>query len=312
MSLELYELCAGIFLAQALALPILALVSGIAWWRQAAALEPLERRAGSIAKRRGKAGIEDMLARLPKLAPLECPGCGATTRITNDGAVCTHCATKSALPADYVALAALRPLVARLVARANRQARLANALAHPATRFVLYALVFAEPALFVLTLAGSNHYSDTPLDRAFEALGESLGAAIMLLAMLGFVIWMVVFLMLGALGGSIRRGVPLLPALRPVTGARDTAKCAPCGGPTEYDAGALAAVCDYCHTVSYRARFVGRERAASEARADEAGAALFGAMQILDEYTSTFFFTVTILLTGSALLCVAIALSPGP
>lgn len=310
MSVEFYQFCAVLFLAQGVALPVLAFVSGRAWLRQSSELEALSKEAPSAASTRSEQQVlEKLLARLPKLAPLQCQSCGASLRLGSDAATCSHCVTRRPLPEDYAALARLRPLCAPLIARANRHARLANALQHPLTRFFFRAMIPVEPGLFVVLVIGANLYPDTPVDRALQAIGEGPSLAVMLMSFLGFMIWMVVFIMLASLASELRKDLSALPALRPVAHARESASCAPCGGPIEYDGGALAALCDYCHVVSYRAHFAGQERAQARGKIDEADSLLFGAMRIIEDHTGTFFFTLSIMLVGSALLSVVCALA---
>jgi|GEM_PF-2097199 len=307
MSFKLYQLCALVFLGQGLALPIIALISGRAWWRQASELEALSKQAAVPARASGKEREEDLprlLAHLPKLAPLQCQSCGAGLRLGEHEAVCSHCSTRRALPEDYAALARLKPLCVRLIARANRHVRLANALQHTVTRTFFRAMIFVEPILLGVVLFGAKAFPESAVDRALEAAGEGLSMVVMMMAFLGFIIWMVVFVMLSGLAGDVREHLAALPVLRPTTRARETAQCAPCGAPIAYESGALAALCDYCHVVSYRARFAGQERAASQAQVEEADATLFGAMRIIEEHTSTFFFTLSIMMFASLVLCV--------
>jgi hypothetical protein len=288
-------------------LPLLLVLSGRAWWRQTSELEALSTKA-EAAQAAGKTwkstqhGLDKLLAHLPKLAPLQCHACGAGLRLGLEDATCAHCSTRRPLPEDYAVLAKLRQLCAPLIARANGHVRLANLLQHPLTRLWLRSMILVEPALFTVVLIGATMQEKTRVDRALEAMGEGPAFVLMLMAFLGFIIWMVVFILWANLASEVRKDLPALPALRPVVRAREPAQCTPCGGPIQYEGGALAALCDYCHVLSYRARFAGQERATSQAKVQEADSLLFSAMQIIEEHTGTFFFTLSIMCLGSVLL----------
>lgn len=312
-----YQVCVAVFVLQGVSIPLLVAASGFAWRRQSGRAERLRAEvlgAGGggfkAAKEVGAGGAARLiLESLPKLEPLKCAGCGGGVLLRETGTLCPYCGARGDAPEDYRAATALRSEVGKLYASASRHWRVANALTFRPARLFFFSMIFAEPfVLFPAVLVGSNLYRDSAADRAFESAGETASFLLMLAAFLGFVAWMVVFIHLAALGGSLRRNLPAAPAFEGAARGAETAGCQSCGGALEYDAGDFACVCPYCNVENLRARFVRRERARTEGQRAKTKSALFGAMEIIEEFTGTFFFVLLLLTVASVLLALFYAL----
>ncbi|MBV8859439.1 MAG: hypothetical protein JOZ02_21075 [Acidobacteria bacterium] len=306
----LYQLCLVVFLLQGFTLPLLPAVSGALWWRLSRRLEALR---GELQADRRKGAETDeafgrMLARLPKLRPLNCESCGGAVLLREDATLCPYCGARGRPPEDYAAALRLKAEAERLLKSAVRHWRVANLLTHPLARWTFLLLIFAEPlVLFPAVVVGSNVFPDAPLDRAFAALGEGWAFLLMLSSFLGFVVWMVVFIFLAGLSKSLRVKLPVVPVFEGAARGRETASCQACGGAVEYDAGAFACLCGYCNVENFRARFVRRERVRAERQGASAGSALFGAAEIIEEFLGTFFFVLLFLAVASILLTLFLA-----
>jgi len=167
-------------------------------------------------------------------------------------------------------------------------------------------MIFAGPfVLFPVVLVGSNLFRDTWADRGLKSLGETAGFLVMLAAFLGFIVWMFVFICLAMLAKSLRKNLPVAPVFGERVRRFETANCQTCGGAIEYDAGAFACACAYCNVENFRVRFTRRER--SERQRTQTKSALFGAMEVIEEFVGTFFFVLLILALASVLLVVVYA-----
>ena len=300
-----YQFCVVVFLLQGVATPFLLLGLGLVWRRQSRRLEALRRELESARGPDVKAErlFELALKRLPKLRPLKCANCAGGVLLREGETLCAYCGARGELPADYGAARSLKSQLRSLLRSAVRHWRVANVLTHPAARWGFFLLIFAEPlVLFPSVLVGSNLYPDAWVDRAFAALGETAGFVVMLAAFLGFIVWMVVFIMLSNLSRTLRAKLPAAPAFGGETRGREAAACQTCGGAVEYDANAFACLCDYCHVTNYRARFARRERARGERQAAETKSALFGAMDIIEDFVGSAFFLLLILAGAAVLL----------
>ncbi len=302
-----YQVCIAVFLVQGVSIPFLVALSGRLWWRQSRRLEVLKSELKVAPSREFKPGEipELILKSLPKLKPLKCVNCGGGVLLRETETFCPYCETRGPLPEDYAEANALRSEVGKLYASAVRHWRAANVLTfRPARRFFLL-MIFAEPlVIFPVVLVGSNLFRDTWADRSLESLGETASLFVMLAAFLGFVIWMVVFIYLAAAGKSLRRNLPVVPVFEREARGVETASCRTCGGAIEYDAGAFACVCDYCNVENFRVRFTRRERERAEQLKTRTKSALFGAMEIIEEFEGTFFFVLFFLTLASVLLVI--------
>ncbi|MEP7211558.1 MAG: hypothetical protein ABI791_00675 [Acidobacteriota bacterium] len=305
MFLYFYQISLAVFLLQGVLTPLLVIAAGLVWQRQNGRLSALELELyEATAKGKAAGRLKSIIDRLPKFEPLNCSSCGAVVLLHADETVCSHCGLKGPLPDDYAAAVTLRPLIAGLVRSALRHWRLANFLTHPIVRWTFFLLIFFEPlVLFPIVLIGSNLYPDTWFDRAFKSLGDSWTFLFVLSAFFGFIIWMVVFIFLNTLSKSLRKDLPLKPRFETnEISARETGNCQACGGGIEYAGGDFACLCAYCNVENFRVQFVSRERAASESRRSKTRSVLFGAMAIVEDFTGTFFFVLTILVSASVLL----------
>ena len=170
-------------------------------------------------------------------------------------------------------------------------------------------MIFAEPlVLFPCVLIGSNVYPNTKFDRLFASLPPTVGALVMGAAFLGFVIWMIIFILLANLSRSLRAKLPMVPATDEKVTHLETASCQACGGAVQYDEGDFACLCTYCNVENFRVQFTRRERTRSEKQATATKSVLFGAMEILDDFVATFFFTAGILVIAAVLLAIFCAI----
>ncbi len=305
-----YQFCLVVFLLQGFALPLLPAVSGALWWRLSRRLEALrqELRADRRKATETDEAFGRMLERLPKLRPLNCESCGGAVLLRREATVCPYCGARGRPPEDYAAALKLKSEAEGLLKSAVRNWRVANLLTKPLARWTFLLLIFAEPLiLFPAVVIGSNVFPDAPVDRAFAALGEGWGFLLMLSSLLGFVVWMVVFIFLASLSKSLRVKLPSVPVFEGAARGRETASCQACGGAVEYDAGAFACLCDYCNVENFRARFVRRERARSEKQKAPTRSALCGAVESNEEFLGTFFFVLLILVVASILLTLVYA-----
>jgi Zn finger protein HypA/HybF involved in hydrogenase expression len=312
-----YQVCVAVFLIQGASIPFLVALSGLAWCGQSRRTGKLRAELGAAkgkdSKARGDVSAGEaarlILESLPKLEPLKCGGCGGNVLLRETGTLCPYCGTRGDAPEDYTAANALRSEVGKLYGSAVRHWRVANVLTFAPARLLFFVMIFAEPfVLFPAVLVGSNLYRDSPADRAFESLGETASFLLMLSAFLGFVVWMVVFIHLAALSGSLRKNLAAVPVPAGAARGAETANCRTCGGALEYDAGDFACVCPYCNVENLRARFVRRERARAEGQRTKTKSALFGASEIIEEFVGTFFFVLLILTCASVLLALFYAI----
>ena len=306
----LYQVCLVVFLLQGFGLPFLPAVSGALWWRLSRRLEAL-RKEVKADRRKGvetDKAFERMLERLPKLRPLNCESCGGALLLRESATLCPYCGARGRPPEDYAGALRLKAEAGVLLKSAVRHWRVANLLTNPLVRWTFLLLIFAEPlVIFPAVVIGSNVFPDAPVDRAFAALGEDWAFLLMLSSFLGFVIWMVVFIFLAGLSKSLRVKLPVVPVFEGTARGRETASCQTCGGAVEYDAGAFACLCDYCNVENFRARFVRRERTRTEKQGAATRSALFGAMEIIEEFLGTFFFVLLFLVGASILLTLVYA-----
>lgn len=300
-----YQVCVAVFLAQGVSIPLLLALSGWLWWRQSRRLESL--RAGlevSPSKDFKPRDIPELILKsLPVLKPLKCANCGGNVLLRESETFCPYCETRADAPEDYAAASALKSEVRKIYASAVRHWRVANLLTFRPARWLFVLLIFAEPfVLFPAVLIGGNLFRDTWADRALSALGETASFVVMLAAFLGFILWMVVFICLAALAKTLRKNLPVVPVFEGSVRRFETAGCQTCGGAIEYDAGAFACACPYCNVENFRVRFARRERALSERQKTQTESALFGAMEVIEEFVGTFFFVMLILAFASVLL----------
>ena len=306
---QVYEIALAIFLLQGVLIPILLLVSGLAWFRQMGRLAVVEKALVRDRKRHRKS-LDSLLGAIPKLDPLHCASCGSALALEANAARCVSCRAVSALPEDSRATAALRRALARLSAAAARNWRVARVLTALPVRWFFRLMVFGEPALFVIVLIGAGTYRDTWFDLLFERIGERWAFALMVLAFAGFILWMIVFIFLAGLARDLRSSLTAFPDVRRAeVGAPELTTCQACGGGMTIAAGAFAALCPYCAVANFRPEYARRERALSEEQQVMTRSSLFGAMEVIEGFTGTFFVTMSILSFGFAILILIAALN---
>jgi hypothetical protein len=299
---QIYEAGLALFLLQGVSIPILLLVSGTAWFRQMSRLSVLQKALVRDRKRHGKT-LKSLLDLVPKLRPLSCANCGSPVALGVSSATCTGCRSVSDLPEDFRATMALRRALARLSTAAIRHWFVARILTAAPVRWFFVLMIFAEPLLFVLVLIGSGTYDDTFIDRAFERMGEAWAFALMVMAFAGFILWMIVFLFLSSVAKELRSKTTAFPDFRTrEIGNPEFSTCMSCGGGIRFGSGSFACLCGYCAVANFRAEHARRERARSEERQLLTRGSLFGAMEIIEGFTGTFFVTMAILSLGFGIL----------
>jgi hypothetical protein len=295
----IYETALLIFLFQGITLPfIVALVYFICTrqWRRLLALRE-QSRAGRV-----RAAFAHSMTTLPSFRPLNCPECGAGMLLDANDVHCSHCQHREALPKDYLRAAVLKGHVQRLLKSALGAWRLARVLTSRVAIGALCVLLFVEPfVLLPIVLTGSGKYPHTIVDDWLAPFQSARLSNIRAgLSLMGGVAWWLGFAMLASLAMNMRKKLPVMPVFTKELHGRETGNCQSCGGGIEYDRGAFATICSYCHVENYRVQFAHSQRRTAEAAQSEAKFALFDALTIANE----FLFTVWIL----GAMCLAAAL----
>lgn len=305
---HVYEVSATVFLLQGALLVPLLLLSGFAWYRHMTRLSGLEREIGEDGKRR-KATLDGLLRALPQLEPLSCRSCGAALALDEAAMVCTGCRTQAPLPENYAATIALRRKLRGLARAAVRHWLVARVLISFPARAFFFLMIFAEPAIFGMVLIGAVEYPDSIFDRALAAMGEGWSYLLVGLSFAGFIIWMIIFIMLGATAKELRKSLGGYPAfLRRRARTEYFSNCQTCGGGVHFAPRDLVRMCGYCGVENFRADEARRDRAEAEEEHLLTRSSLFGAMEIIEDFVGTFFFTLAILSIGFLLLALVTAL----
>ena len=305
---QVYEVGLAVFLLQGVLIPVLLFLAGTLWFRQMARLSGLERELTGERKQHRKT-LASLLDLVPKLQPLNCGNCGSAVALEVDSATCTRCDSAAELPRDYVATVKLRRTMRQLTGAATRHWLLARVLTSAPVRWFFFLMIFGEPLIFMIVVIGSETYRDTFFDRALEGVGETWAFALMIMAFAGFILWMIVFIFLSNLSKELRRELPGFPNYR----RRDIrhvefSTCGSCGGGIRFSARRFACLCNYCGVENFRAEHARRERAVSEEHQIMTKGTLFGAMEIVEDFTGTFFVTMSILSFAFLILIVISAL----
>lgn len=304
----IYEVSLAVFLLQGALIPVLLVVAGTSWFRQMSRLSGLERELAGERKAHRKT-FASLLEIVPKLRPLSCANCGAAVALEEDKATCTRCESAAELPGDHVATIRLRRAMKRLTGAAIRHWLLARVLTSVPVRWFFFLMIFAEPAIFAITLIGSETYDDTMFDRAFETIGEGWGFVLMFLGFAGFILWMIIFIFLSNLSKELRRDLPGFPSYsRREIRQAGYSTCGSCGGGIRFSARSFACLCNYCGVENFRADQARQERIASEEHQIMTKGTLFGAMEIVEDFTATLFITMAILSFAFLVLIVISAL----
>ncbi len=310
MTYGLYLAAVFIFFGQGLAMPLILVASGLFLWRhsrRAAGLRA-DMKQDEGGKKSAAGSINALIGALPRFKPLNCAGCGSGVLLRTDATLCPSCGTRGPLPEDYAKAASLNSKLKPLTASAQRNWRAANILSFPALRWIFTALIFGEPLLFGAVLVGSDEFSKagTPIDTLLRALGKNGELIVGMLALVGFVIWMILFILLAGLSKGLRRKLPAVPVFKSAARARETANCQACGGAIEYETGKIASLCSYCHVENFRAQIARRERVEAEVKVSGIRSVLFGAMEIIEDFVSNVFI-IFLILFGLPVLFAAIA-----
>jgi hypothetical protein len=302
------EISLIVFFAQgALLLPLIAW-AGFSWFRQMTRLTALEKELGEDRKQSERT-LGSLLKRLPHLQPLNCANCGGALALDPAATVCTRCRATAPVPADYAATIKLRGGLERLTRAALRQWLLARILVSFPARAFFFIMIFVEPLLLVFVLIGGVEYQDTVMESVLQAIGETWSLVLGFLSFGAFILWMIVFIFLANLAKDLRRSLGAFPRFR--RAADETllfANCQSCGGGVHFGSRAFAALCNYCGVENFRADHTARARAEGEDRQLTARSTLFGAMEVIEGFTGTFFVVMTILTVGFGLLVLFSAL----
>ena len=306
---QVYEVSLAVFLLQGVLIPVLLLLAGTLWFRQMARLSGLERELAGERKQHRKT-LASLLELVPKLQPLNCANCGSAVALEVDSATCTSCDSAAELPRDYVATVMLRRTMRQVTGAATRHWMLARVLTSAPVRWFFFLMIFGEPLIFMIVVIGSETYRDTSFDRALEGMGEAWALTVMLLGFAGFILWMIIFIFLTNLSKELRRELPGFPDYRPrVIRHVEYSTCGSCGGGIRFGARRFACLCNYCGVENFRAEHARRERAVSEESQIMTKGTLFGAMEIVEDFTATFFVTMAILSFAFLILIVVSALN---
>ena len=234
--------------------------------------------------------ISTLIQSLPKLQPLNCGACGAGVLLKETETYCPHCEARNALPEDYAAAVSLRTEVKKLLKSAVRHWRLANILTLPLIIGLFISLGVIEPLLAlmlpVIISNGSGTLPHTLADTLMVSLGTPLDGIVYLFWICGILIWTLMSLCLAVTGLDLRKRLPIVPIFEEKVRKIETAVCHSCGGAIEYDEDDFASICNYCHVENFRVRFTKLERAKSEKQKTETTFALFGAMEIIENYVT--------------------------
>jgi len=227
---------------------------------------------------------------LPKLRPLKCRACGAGVLLKASETFCPHCETRGSLPEDYAAAVSLRPEVKKLLKSAVGHWRVANVLTLPLLTGLFISLGVAGPllALFLPVIIQTT-YGTLPVtvaDTLMASLGTPLDGVVYLFWISGIVIWTLMFLCLAVTGSDLRKRLPVVPVFEEKIRVGETADCHTCGGAIEYDKDDFASICSYCNVANFRVRFTRLRRAEIEDRKTQTSFALFGAMEIIENYVT--------------------------
>ncbi len=189
-----------------------------------------------------------------KLAPLNCPACGANLVLGVVQLTCSHCGAMAEEPPEYRSLFATRRATLSRLKRASTYLVRAKRLSSP---LVKIALVLGGIWLclvpIILMIEGSTH---TTYDPIFEKLGSSV---IPLFMSLG--VWILVFFFTAIMIGRVRRFLPTISDWSQI-GSVESTVCPACGGALSFDRGDLSTVCGFCGVETMRMQVVWQARQA--------------------------------------------------
>lgn len=303
-----YQSCVVISLLQGISLPFLIIIFRTLSLRYRQKRASLKKELNVVRGYRTKTTeISKLLENdLPKLQPLKCSTCGAGVLLKETETFCPHCATQSSLPEDYALAISLRMEVKKLLKSAVRHWRVSNILTLPLITGLFISLGVIEPllALFlpVIIPATSGTLPHTLADTLMASLGTPLDGIVYLFLISGIIIWTLMFLCLAVTGLDLRNKLPVVPVFEEKIRSRETATCNSCGGAIEYDKDNFASICSYCNVENFRVRFTRLKRAETENQKTRTNFALFGAMEIIENYVTLIYASTLIFFGFPALL----------
>ncbi len=227
-------------------------------------LSPERRREAQAAR----ATARELASRVPVLAPLVCPACGAAVPLEAEAFACPHCRAEVQPPPAYVAALEDRQGEQLALARAEHVWRWSRWTSSTPMVFALRVFI----TTWVLAALAS-----------VLVLGESLPSA----AIMGELVITLLFSLVGYGSASSlaaeRAKLPPLPA--PAAFRCDTATglCAGCGAPIRFAADRLATLCPYCGGETFRAALAEAQQAEAATGHAVARASLLDAVFALDE-----------------------------
>ncbi|HEX7177394.1 MAG TPA: hypothetical protein VF240_19205 [Pyrinomonadaceae bacterium] len=304
----LYQSYVAISLLQGISLPFLIIIFRALSVRHRQKRASLKKELEVIRGRKTKTTEISRLVQddLPKLQPLKCRACGAGVLLKETETFCPHCETRSNLPEDYAAAVSLRREVKKLLKSAVRHWRAANILTRPLLTGLFVSLGVAGPllALFlpVIIQTAGGTLPNTVADSLMASLGTPLDGIVYLFWISGIIIWTLMFLCLAVTGSDLRKKLPVVPVLEEKIRGGETADCHTCGGAIEYEKDDFASICSYCNVGNFRVRFTRLKRAEIEDRKTQTSFALFGAMEIIENYVTLIYAGALIFFGFPALL----------
>jgi Zn finger protein HypA/HybF involved in hydrogenase expression len=288
----LYQTCVVLSLLQGISLPFVVIAFRLLSRRHKRKLASLKRRIKGTRGRKPKTTEIASLIRndLPKLQPLKCDACGSGVLLEETETRCPHCERRSNLPEDYAAAVSLRREVEKLLKSAVRHWRAANILTLPWMIGLFISLGIIEPllALFlpVIIRVESGVLPGTPADTLMGLLGTPLDGIVYLFWISGIIIWTLLFVCLAVTALDLRKKLSVMPVFEEKILGRETVACHSCGGAIEYDKDDFATICSYCNVENFRVRFTSLKRVEIETQKTRTNFALFGAMEIIENYVT--------------------------
>jgi len=134
--------------------------------------------------------------------------------------------------------------------------------------------------------SASGTLPNTLADSLMASLGTPLDGIVSLFLISGIIIWTLMFLCLAVTGFDLRKKLPMVPVWEEKTRSSETGTCHSCGGAVEYDKDEFACICSYCNVENFRVQFTRLRRAKSEQQKTQTNFALFGAMEIIENYVT--------------------------
>lgn len=286
-----YQTCVVISLLQGISLPFVIIIFRTLSRRQRQKHANLKKELGIVRRRKTKSTeISKLIHDLPKLQPLNCDTCGAGVLLKETGTFCPHCQARSDLPEDYATAVSLRMEVKKLLKSAVRHWRVANILTLPLITGLIISLGVIEPLLALLLpmiiRSASGTLPNTLADSLMASLGTPLDGIVSLFLISGIIIWTLMFLCLAVTGFDLRKKLPMVPVWEEKTRSSETGTCHSCGGAVEYDKDEFACICSYCNVENFRVQFTRLTRAKPEQQKTQTNFALFGAMEIIENYVT--------------------------